>query len=57
MSEQTQTQQALDLIKQGLASLQTNDWATRIALCNAVSVIEQELAMVAVPAPVEVAAE
>lgn len=57
MSEQTQTQQALDLIKQGLASIQTNDWAIRIALCNAVAVIEQELAKVPVPAPVEVAAE
>ena len=51
MSEQTQTQQALDLIKQGLASIQTNDWATRIALCNAVAVIEQELAKE--PAPSE----
>ena len=46
MPEQNNTQTALDIIKQGLASVQTQDWNVRVQLNNAVSIIEQELAKV-----------
>ena len=51
MSEQTQTQQALDIVKQGLASVQTQDWNVRVQFGNAVTIIEQELAKVPAPTP------
>ena len=40
----------MSVIKQGLASIQTQDWDTRVVLLNAVTVIEQELAKVPAPA-------